>query len=90
MGTGSSPGVKSGRGVTLTPHLHLVPWLRKSRAKPLLPLWAVWPVQSLSSCTRVTLPLHSRWVQIGFVYGQMPVRKVKGSVLNELVENKLT
>ena len=28
---------------------------------PLLPLWAVWPVQSLSACTRVhlTLPLHT-------------------------------
>jgi len=24
-----------------------------SRAIPLLPLWAVWPVQSLSACTRV-------------------------------------
>ena len=27
MGTGSFPGVKSGRGVTLTPHPLLVPWL---------------------------------------------------------------
>jgi len=26
MGTGSFPGVKSGRGVTLTPHLLLMPW----------------------------------------------------------------
>ena len=25
------PGVKNGRGVTLTPHLLLVPWSRKSR-----------------------------------------------------------
>ena len=51
MGTGSFPGVKSGRGVT--------PWSRKSRAIPLLPLWAVRPVQSLSTCTRVhfILPL---------------------------------
>ena len=30
-----------------------MPWSRNSRAIPLLPLWAVWPVQSLSSCTRV-------------------------------------
>ena len=52
MGTGSFPGVKSGLGVTLTPHLLLVPWSWKSRAIPLLPLWAVWPVQSLSACTR--------------------------------------
>jgi len=26
VGTGSFPGVKSGRGVTLTPHSLLVPW----------------------------------------------------------------
>jgi len=50
---GLSLGVKSGRGVTLTPHLLLVPWSRKSRAIPLLPLCAVGPVQSLSACTRV-------------------------------------
>jgi len=48
---GLSRGVKSGRGVTLTPHLLLVPWSRKSRAIPLLPAWAVRPVQSLSACT---------------------------------------
>ena len=53
------PGVKSSRGVTLTPHPLLVPWSRKGRAISLLPLWAVRPVQSLSACTRVhfTLPL---------------------------------
>jgi hypothetical protein len=49
------PGVKSGRGVTLTPHLLLVPWSWKSRAVPLFPLWAVRPVQSLSACTRVNI-----------------------------------
>jgi hypothetical protein len=54
MGTGSFPGVKSGRGVALTLHPLLVPWLRKGRAIPLLPLWAVRPVQSLSACTGVT------------------------------------
>jgi len=53
MGTGSFPVVKSGRGVTLTSHLLLVPWSRKGRAKPLIPLWAVRPVQSLSACTKV-------------------------------------
>jgi len=54
MGTGSFPGVKSGRGVTLTPHPLLVLWSIKGRAIPLLPLWTVRPVQSLSACTRVT------------------------------------
>ena len=53
MGTGSFSGDKSGRGVTLTPHPFLAPWSRKSRGIPLLPLWAVRPVQSLSACTRV-------------------------------------
>ena len=53
MGTGSFLGVKSGRGVRLTPHPLLVPWSWKGRAIPLLPLWAVRPVQSLSPCTRV-------------------------------------
>jgi len=61
MGTGSFPGAKSSQGMMLTPHPLLVPWSRKSRAIPLLPLWAVWPVQSLGACTRVHftfLPLH--------------------------------
>ena len=52
MGTGFFPGVKSGRGVTLSPHSLLVHWSTKSRAIPLLPLRAVRPVQSLSVCTR--------------------------------------
>ena len=58
MGIVSFPEVKSGRGVTLTPHHLLVPWSRKSTAVPLLPLWAVRPVQSLSACTRVHLYLY--------------------------------
>ena len=36
MGTETFPGVKSGRGVTLTPHPLLVSWSIKSRAIPLL------------------------------------------------------
>ena len=50
---GLSRGVKSGRGVTLSPHPLLAPWSRKGRAIPLLPLWAVRPVQSLSARTGV-------------------------------------
>jgi hypothetical protein len=53
MGTGSFLGVKSGWGLTLTPHPLLVPWSRKGRTIPLFPLWAVRPVQSLSASTRV-------------------------------------
>jgi len=37
----------------LTPHHLLVPWSRKSRVIPLLPLWTVRTVQSLSACTGV-------------------------------------
>ena len=54
MGAWSFPGVK---GVKLTPHPLLVPWSWEGRVIPLLPLWAVWPVQSLSACTRVHLTL---------------------------------
>jgi len=53
MCTGSFPGVESGRGVKLTTHSLLVPWSRKSRATPLIPLWAVQPVESLNVCTKV-------------------------------------
>jgi len=56
------PGVKSGRGVTLAPHPLLVPWSRKSTATPLLPLWAVRPVQSLSACTRVHFTLLTAYL----------------------------
>ena len=61
MGNGCYSGVKGGRSVTLTSHHLLVPWSRKSRAIPLLPLLAVRPVQSLSACTRVhfTFTFHA-------------------------------
>jgi hypothetical protein len=62
MGTWSFPGVNSGRGVTLTPHLLLVPWSRKGGSIPLLSLWDVRPVQSLIACARVhfTFTLRSK------------------------------
>jgi len=69
ISTGSFPGVKSGRGVTLTPHPLLMSWSRNGRAIPLLLLWDVRTVQSLSACTGVNftffyLPMYvviSRW-----------------------------
>ena len=40
----------------------LVPWSLKGRAIPLLPIWTVRPVQSLSACTRVHFIFFtSRW-----------------------------
>jgi len=72
-GTGSFLGVKSGRGVTLTPHPLLVPWSRNSRAIPLLPLLAVQPVQSLSACT-VELYLYSPYRPYGLYRASVPVQ----------------
>ena len=83
MGTGSCPGVKSGRGVTLTPHPLLVPWSWKIRAIPLLPLWAVQPVQSLSACTRVhftfSFMLYSRYFQTGHLKVQICLRSISNA-----------
>jgi len=47
------PRGKERPGVTLTTHPLPVPWPGNSRAIPLLSLWAVRSVQSLSACTRV-------------------------------------
>ena len=73
IGTRSFLGVKSGQGVTLNSHTLLVPWSRKSRAIPLLPLWAVWPVQSLCACT-VQLYLYSPYGLYGLYRASVPVR----------------
>ena len=61
---GLSPGVKCGRGVTLTPHPLLVPWSRKSIAIPLLPQWAVRPVPRLSACRRVYFTYYLYWYDL--------------------------
>jgi len=47
------PGGKERPGRDADPSPILVPWSRKSRVIPLLPLRAVRPVQSLSACTRL-------------------------------------
>jgi len=52
------PGGKERPGRDAEPSPLPVPWSRKSRAKPLFPLWAVRPVQGLSACT-VELYLQS-------------------------------
>ena len=49
-------GVKTGRGMAMTPHPFRVPSSWKDRAIHLLPLWAVRSVQSLSASTECTLP----------------------------------
>ena len=65
---GFSPGVKSGRGVMLTPHSLLISWSWKGRAILLLPLWAVQPVQSLSACTRVHFTFILTTIQIKYIW----------------------
>jgi hypothetical protein len=47
------PGDKERPGCDANPSPLLVPWSWKCRAIPVLPLWAVRPVQSLSAYTRV-------------------------------------
>jgi hypothetical protein len=74
MGTESFPGVKSGRGVTLTPHPLLVPLSLKNRAMPLLPLWAVRPVQSLSASTRVHFTLTFTFTLHTFLWHRLKQR----------------
>ena len=77
MGTVSFPVVKSGRGVTLTPHPLLVPWSRKSRVIP-LPPWAVRLVQILSACARVHFtftsspPTHGAYIHQVRLTGLQP------------------
>jgi hypothetical protein len=73
VGTEFFPGIKNGRGVTLSPHPLLVPWSRKGRAIPLLPLCAVRPVQSLSACT-VELYLYSPYGPYGLYRASVPVQ----------------
>ena len=73
MGNGSFPGIKSGRGVTLTPHTLLVPWSRRSRAIPLLQLWAIRPVQSLSAST-AELYLYSLYGSYDLYRASVPVQ----------------
>jgi hypothetical protein len=70
---GLSRGVKSCQGMTLSPHPLLVPWSRKGRAIPLLSLWAVQPVQSLSACT-VELYLYSPYGPYGLYRASVPVQ----------------
>ena len=76
IGTVFFRGVKNGRGVTLNPHPLLVPRSWKNRAIPLLPLWAVRPVQSLIACTSVHLTLPYLFTQF-FDRWKLMLQKLK-------------
>ena len=84
MGTGSFLGVKNSRNVTLTPHPLLVPWPRKSRAMPLLPLWAVRSVQSLSACIRVLFTLTFTLCVEELHYRQHKIDKTESLQMRDL------
>jgi len=92
-GTGSFPSVKSCRGVTLTHSPLLVPLSRKSRAIPLLPLWAVGlyrasvPVQgcTLANCrTPITSNEKVRCTQV-FVYSARKIDNLTTGLRGEVV-----
>ena len=69
MGTGSFPGVKYGRGVTLTTH-PLVPWSWKSRAIPLPTLWATTgPVTG-------SLYIYHHYIEVSVAVCPVPYKKV--------------
>jgi len=72
IGTGSFPGLKR-PGRDADPSPIVVQWSRKSRAIPLLPLWAVRPLQSLSVCT-VELYLYSPCGPYGLYRASVPVQ----------------
>ena len=72
MGTGSFPGVNSGRGVKLTPHRLLVQWSRKSRAMPLFLLWAVHLCKVSVPVQGCTLPLPIPLLPLWTVYLYRP------------------
>jgi len=80
------PGLSRGKerpGHDADPSPLLVLWSRKSRAIPLLPLWAVWPVQNLSACTRVQFTLftlHGTGHDIYCIYSEMP-QDIQGTVI---------
>ena len=72
MGSGSFPGVKR-PGRDAKHSSLLVPWLRKGSAIPLLPVWVVRSVQSLSACT-VQLYLYSPYGPYGLYRASVPVQ----------------
>jgi hypothetical protein len=52
-----------------------------SRAIPLLLLWALWPLQSLSACTRVHFTFSSSWIHPAF--SAMQISWKSGIACNE-------
>jgi hypothetical protein len=78
IGTGSSQGVKSGRGLTLTSHPLTVPLVMKEYNYTSTPLWAIRSVQSLSACTRV----HFTWYLYCWLYLFINSNVAKNTICN--------
>ena len=72
-GTVSFPGVKSGRGVTLTLHPLLVPWSRQYRAIPLLPCGLYGLYRAPLPVQGCTLPFYLA-CSSGFILTRLKVR----------------
>ena len=86
------PGGKERPGRDADPSPLLAPWSRKSRAIPLLPLWAVRPVQSLSACTRVhcTFPFFLSKTGHGtFSYTQWTTRLYGLEIFCEVTQRRV-
>jgi hypothetical protein len=83
MTTRSFPGVKGGRGVTLTPHPPLVPWSWKSRAIPLLPLSAQW-------LSTFFLRFRNKWPKIITNLPYTCTTSVTNNLWSSVESNKLT
>jgi len=63
------PGGKERLRRDADPSPLLVPWSRKSRTIPILPLWAVRPVQRHSVCTRVHFIYIYIYIYISWLWG---------------------
>ena len=78
----------SRNAASLNPQPPLVPWSWKGRAIPLLPLWAVRPVQSLSACTRVTFSFTFASLKFkGNQHGIINLNYRNGIILYNLTHN---
>ena len=77
------PGLSQGKerpGRDADPSPLLVLGSIKGRIIPLHPLWAVWPVQSLSACTRVCTLLYQQDALYRLIYYSKSALHVSGNV----------
>jgi hypothetical protein len=85
------PGGKERPGRDADPLPPSSSWSWKSRAIPLLSLWAVRPVQSLSACTRMqfTLTLLDTYKIHNLRVGLSKPRSISSNLLRLIIKNEL-